>query len=121
VNKAHTKWYLIVILLIALILRIITAANLEVGHDEMIYSTRGINFISSGQLSTIDQSPLYFYTLDMVFKIFGYSVWSFRILDIIAAGLTVLVLFLIGKELYSEKVGFLAAFLFGVSPIAFFC
>ncbi len=109
---------LLLILLIALTLRIIAAYNLDPGTDEIIYSVMGLDFISSGQLSTIGQIPLYFYTLDVIYKVFGLEVWTMRLLNIALGSLAALLLFLIGKELFNKKTGLLSAFLFAVSAFA---
>lgn len=109
---------LLLIFLLALTLRIIAAYNLDPGTDEIIYSVMGLDFISSGQLSTIGQIPLYFYTLDIIYKVFGLEVWAMRLLNIALGSLAVLLLFLIGKELFNKKTGLLSAFLFAVSSFA---
>ena len=49
------------IFLLAFSLRTLTSFYLDVGTDEMIYSLIPYNIISAHRLSTVEQSPLYFY------------------------------------------------------------
>lgn len=118
IKLTKTQLCLLLIFLIALIFRTAVAFNLDPGTDEMIYSVMGLDFISSGQLSTIGQIPLYFYTLDLIYKIFDLEIWTMRLLNIVLGSLAVVLLYFIGKELFDTKTGLLSAFLFAVSSYA---
>lgn len=114
-----TALYLLLIFVLAITLRIIVTHNLDPGVDELIYSVMGLDFISSGQLSTLSQSPLYFYTLDIIYKFFGLQIWTMRLLNIILGSLSTLLLYLVGKELFNDKKkALLASFLFAISSYA---
>lgn len=109
--------YLLSFLIIALVLRIITAHNTDVGTDEMIYSIIPLNIISAERLGTLEQSPLFFYLNDIGYQLFGgITPISIRLWSIIFGSLTLLVVFLISKELFeNEKAAMASAFLFAVS------
>jgi len=114
-----TMLSLLLIVTLAIILRTIVTYSLDPGVDELIYSVMGLDFISSGQLSTLSQSPLYFYTLDIIYRFFGLQIWTMRLLNIILGSLTALLLYLIGKELFNDKKkALLASFLFAISSYA---
>ena len=115
-----TTVYLILLVILALVLRLISAASVDIGTDEMIYSLIPLNIISAERLSTVEQAPLYFYLTDLGYKITGgLTLVSTRLPSIIFGSFVVLVLFLICRELFENKnIGLVAAFLFAVSGYA---
>lgn len=62
------------------------------------------------------KSPVYIYLLLPFIKIFGLNAWGVRLPAALFGILAVYLTYLIGKKLYSEKVGLWAAFLLAVSP-----
>ncbi len=130
-----TGLYLLLILLMAFLLRLIAAHHTHVSTDEMIYSIIPLNIISSGQLGTVEQSPLFFYLTDIGYRLFGgITAISARFFAIIFGSLAVLVVYLFSRELWGDnclgdnsgnnpstnnpfinKSGWLAAFLFALS------
>ncbi len=115
-----TNFFLIVIFLIALLLRIFAAHNTDVATDEMIYSIIPLNIISAEQLGTIEQSPLFFYLNDLSYMLFdGITPISIRLWSIIFGALSIFVIYLISKELFRNKnAALLSSFLFAVSSHA---
>ncbi len=115
-----TSLFLLLIFVLALVLRVIAAAHVDIGPDEMIYSTIALNIISAGRLGTVEQSPLYFYIADLGHKFFGgITPISARFPGIIFGSFTVFIAFLIAVELFeSKKAGLMAAFLYAVSGYA---
>lgn len=112
-----TSVYLVIILIIALVLRLIAAHHTHVSTDEMIYSIIPFNIISSGQLGTIEQSPLFFYLTDLGYRFFsGITAISVRFFSVIFGSLAVLVVYLFSREIwYDKKAGLLAGLLFALS------
>src|SRR5262245_30636104 len=55
--------------------------------------------------------------LAVVFKIFGFGVYQARFLSFLSGVIALLLLFLLGKQLYNAQVGILATILFAFSPI----
>jgi len=60
----------------------------------------------------------YFYALVPFVKVFGLSAWTVRLPSALAGIVSVIFLFLIGKELFDRKVGLVASLLFAISPWA---
>ena len=88
---------------------------ISVGADEAIYVTRGIDIISANRLSTMDQGPVYYYILDIGYKLFGVNAFSSRLPGILFGSLSVILIYFIGKEFFNKKKAMIASFLFAVS------
>jgi len=84
---------------------------LETGKDEW-GEPWPILFRSYGEW----KSPFYIYLLIPFIKIFGLNAWGVRLPAALMGILAIYLTYLIGKKLYSEKVGLWAAFFLTVSP-----
>ncbi len=62
------------------------------------------------------KSAVYIYLLVPFVKIFGLNAWAVRLPSALAGILAVYLTYLIGKSIYSEKVGLWAAFFLTISP-----
>ena len=62
------------------------------------------------------KSPVYIYLLVPFIQIFGLNAWGVRLPAALAGIVAVYLTYLIGRRLYSEKVGLWTAFLLAVSP-----
>ena len=62
------------------------------------------------------KSAVYIYVLVPFIKVFGLNAWAVRLPSAIAGILAVYLTYLIGRRLYSDKVGLWAAFFLAVSP-----
>ncbi len=127
--------YLLLIMVLAAILRFVAAYYVAIGTDEMIYSVIPLNIISAGRLSTIEQAPVYFYLVDLGYKLTGgLSLVAGRLPSILFGSFAVVVIFLLTQELFeNKKISLLAAFFSAVSgyllrfsqemdmPAFFFC
>src|SRR3989338_132547 len=115
INK--TKLLLLIIIVLSLILRLYSAYHTDVATDEMIYSLIPLNIISAGRLSTVEQSPLYFYLADLGYKIFvELNAVSIRITSIFFGCLAILAIFLLAKEWFKHSgLALWSAFFFAVS------
>lgn len=124
------KLTLIAILSLAVILRIANLSSGDiVGNDEVFYAFRSIgllDFNNSQQQPTPlewqdpnmewwtkfsfhDHPPLVFLIQHLFIKIFGENTFAFRLPSAIFGVLSVYILYLIGRRLFSENVGLLAA------------
>jgi 4-amino-4-deoxy-L-arabinose transferase-like glycosyltransferase len=111
------KLYLILIFLLGFILRFIDAINLTVSSDDMHHVIHAINFISAERLITYDQSSgLWHAFTSVIYNLFGMSQLTSRFAALIFGSFSILVIYLLSKEFFSEKVSLIAAFLFAVSP-----
>jgi 4-amino-4-deoxy-L-arabinose transferase-like glycosyltransferase len=69
---------------------------------------KGFNFV---------HPPFQIYLLAFLFKLFGVSILVGKLLPLIASSLSVYLIYLIGTELYKEKVGIFSAIIFLLTPI----
>lgn len=108
------------IFLLAFILRVIVALQADIGPDEMVYSVLPLNIISARALGTIEQSPVYFYLVDLGYQLFGgMTAFTTRLPSILFGSLATMLIFLVCSELFNDKnMALLAAFLFAVSGFA---
>lgn len=56
-------------------------------------------------------SPLYTYFLSLFYLIFSKQIFLFQLIQIIISTLTIPILYLVGKNVHSDKIGYTAAFL----------
>ncbi|MDP3640716.1 MAG: glycosyltransferase family 39 protein [Nanoarchaeota archaeon] len=99
-----TTLFVLLLVLLAFFLRLFSAQEMEIGTDEMIYSVIPLNIISAGRLSTVEQAPVYFYLVDIGYKLFGgMSLITSRLPSVVFGALAVIVIFLIALELFANK------------------
>jgi len=111
------------ILLVSLILRLITL-NQSLWLDESINVLAGKSlsfwqFVSSYPIGDF-HPPLYFGILWIWERLFGYSEISVRFPSVILGVASVYLTYLLGKELFSKKVGLVSAWLTALGPILVF-
>lgn len=114
-NKNYGKWILL-LFVIGFILRIIAANNITTNADEMLHATHAIDISKAKVLQIMDEDSVWFYLTDISYKIFGVSMFSGRFLSILFGSLSIIIIYLLGKEMFSKKVGFLAALILTFSP-----
>lgn len=126
--------YLILILLLASVLLFLNLGKPDMVGDQAHYSFRSAGYMDYlvstfqttplqwfgkipwwSKLSFHDHPPLVFILQFLSMKIFGVSAFGARFPSALAGLLTVLFIYLIGKELYSERVGLLSALVLTVS------
>ena len=111
------RLYLIMILLLAFILRLVAAINLGVSADEMHFVTHAINFYSADRLVTYDQSSgLWFGFTDIMYKVFGFTNLASRLAALIFGSFSILLIYLLTKEFFDDKIALISAFLLAVAP-----
>lgn len=77
----------------------------------VFYSQMSIDHIGQ-MLKTENNPPLFFVIMHFWIKAFGISEFSVRFLPALFSSLTVVFIYLFGKEYFSKNVGFVASFLF---------
>lgn len=113
-SNDQRKW-LILIVLLGLFLRIVVASNVRPIADEMVHGTHAIDIISSGVINEQNECPVWFYLTDLSYMLFGVNATAGRFLSIFFGTLTILLVYLIGKNLFNEKIGLISAFLLSIS------
>ncbi len=103
------------VLILAFVLRTLAAIRRKFSADEMVHGTHAIGFIGSGKLQIMDQSAIWFWLTDLFINIFGANIFGIRFASIIFGSLSVLVVYLIGKEIFNRKAGLIAAVISAIS------
>ncbi len=98
------------------ILRILLANHLDFSADEMIHGPHSIGFIESGKLQIMDQDAVWFFLTNIMIKIFGVSIFGIRILQVLFDSLAIILVYLIGKEIFNEKIALIASIIYTFSP-----
>jgi 4-amino-4-deoxy-L-arabinose transferase-like glycosyltransferase len=127
--KIKPGWWLILILLLATGLRLWGVTKADVITDEALIAFRSIGLIDffaspdqttpwewfSGnlpswvKLSFHDHPPLVFWIQHFFFSIFGVNLLVLRLPFVLAGVLSVYLIYLIGRKLFDERVGFFGA------------
>jgi mannosyltransferase len=115
-NKNNQFW-LMPILLIALVLRVIGIESRNIWYDDafsVFLSRQNLADIISG--TAVDVAPpLYYFLLHYWMKL-GQDVWVLRSLSIILSVAVLIIVYIWIRDLFSYKVGLLTALLIAVSP-----
>lgn len=125
--KAHL---LISILVLSTLLRLVNLSSNPPGlnWDEVSMGYSAYSIMKTGRDEWGDfmpllfrsfgewKSPVYIYLIIPFIKLFGLNAWGVRLPAAIAGVLAVYLTYLLGRKLYSEKVGLWAALLLTISP-----
>lgn len=119
-QKIRSNYALIAILLIAVALRVFRLSFQSLWLDElhlMIESDPSISWREMiGWLTCCDiQPPLYHSIQRIVFSIFGYNEFVARMTSVIIGELSVLAMYLLGKEVLNKRLGLICAALTAVN------
>ena len=110
------------VLLMALAAPLGPLAGNRFHHDEALYSSWGLDIASGRDVmvsgSPVDKPPLSLYVQAVCFLVFGVSEASARIPSLLSHVVGVWLLFLVGRALFDEKTGWLAALFVAASPFA---
>ena len=112
------KITIIAIIILAFALRIYRLDHQSIWYDEGVsiyFANQVLKDLVAG-VSTDNHPPLHFFILHFWLKLAGQSEFSVRFLSLISGVLSVPVLFRLGRELFNQRVGLLAAFLLSISP-----
>jgi len=109
--------YLILIILLALVLRVIVASNVEPLADEMNVAVRSINVHNSGTMNSVDQSHSFYFLNEAFYIAFGsVNLITARFASVFFGLLSILMIYLIVFKLYkNERVALISAFLAAIS------
>lgn len=114
------NWILILVLIIGIILRIYKLDFQSVWLDE-IHSLNESNpnltwsQVFDSLLISDPHPPLYFIILHLLFKLFGYSVWTLRFVSVLFGVAGIAGTYLLAKEMFNKKVAYYAAILIAVN------
>ncbi len=115
--KIEKSTYLMAALLtMGFILRTLAGLRNKFSGDEMVHGVHAIGFISSKKLQIMDQSAVWFWLTDFFMKIFSVNVLGIRFASILFGSLSLIAIYLIGKEMFGKKAGIIASVIALVSP-----
>lgn len=112
-DKVAKKRQLLVTFAIFLVFFLLRLYRL--GHHDLWYDEAGT--LSYAQYPWGNwNAPLYWILLHYWIKIFGISEFSLRLPSAVFSFLSVIIVFILGKELFDKKTGIIASFFMGLSP-----
>ena len=114
-SKDYRK-YLILIVILGGILRYLLVNNISFLGDEMVHGPHSINIISTNKIGMMVQSILWFYLTDLSGKLFGITAFSARFLSFFFGILSLILIYLVTKEIFSKKTAIISSFLLAISP-----
>ena len=128
----HTERTYAIALAAVALMRFVNLGFLDLqAWDEALYAVRAETIAQFGAI--LDQTPfsigglysslhppLYVWLTSVSFLLFGVTEFAARFFSAIFGGLTLFVIYKIGKELQGPRVGFIAALLFGLNPFTSF-
>lgn len=115
VLKHKTITLLLVVILVGMGLRYLTVTHVAPLADEMIHGTHAIGIVKAGVINLQNQGPLWSYLTDLAYSAFGVNGFSARFLSFFFGTLTILLVYLIGKRLFSARIALIAAVLLAFS------
>ncbi len=113
-NKTH--YFVLALLFLGFILRTIAALNLNVAADDMHYAPHALDIWNVKLLGTVDQPPLWYYLTDFFYHIFGPTQYGSRFASVLFGTFTILLVYLVGLQLFSKKIALFAATFMAFSP-----
>lgn len=116
-NIEKNTFYLIIIFLLGFVLRLIAAINLTVTADDMHHVTYAINFYGADRLITYEQSAgLWHAFTSIMYNLFGMTQLSSRLAALIFGAFSIILIYLLTREFFNEKVSLITAFLSAIAP-----
>ena len=112
------KIAIITIIVLAFALRVYRLDHQSIWYDEGVsvyYANQSLKGLIAA-VSTDNHPPLHSFALHFWLKLAGRSEFSVRFLSLISGVLSVPLLFKLGRKLFDQRVGVLAAFLLSISP-----
>ena len=109
---------LLLVIIFGFILRFLGALWGNINLDEGIH-LYDAKLLTEGFVPFRDyftREPYYIYLLSFLVKIFGANLLTSRLLSVIASSLAIPVIYLLGKNIFSKRIGFIAAIFFALSP-----
>jgi mannosyltransferase len=110
------------VMLLALGLRCFHLDYLSLWNDEIFshfyYDTFGLRFLWTTGLTQEPTPPLYYTLLELWMRLFGGSASAMRALSVAASVCSVPLVYAIGRSLWAEREGLVAALLFTACPFA---
>lgn len=119
-NFIKENYILLIILLVAAILRFYHIDYQSVWLDEIhtineANPNKSFSEVYDALLVSEPHPPLYFFTVHILFQIFGYTTLVIRVFAAVIGIAGVFSIYLLGKEIFNKKVGFYASALLTIN------
>ncbi|MHB1356256.1 MAG: ArnT family glycosyltransferase [Anaerolineae bacterium] len=118
--KDHPGGVLLLITIVGALIRISLLDRNRLHVDEALYSSWALSIASGKDIflrfTLVDKPPVPIYVVALFFKVLGASEVVARLPNLLASAAGIIVLYHIGKKLYGESAGLLAAGLLAASP-----
>jgi uncharacterized membrane protein len=124
-EKQLTTWKMVPVTWLAFMIRLINLNGRFLWYDEafaVLYAEKSINEMMAGTVTQVsgvaaDVHPLFYYTLlHSWMQIIGQTPFSVRLLSVILSTLTVIIVFILSRYLFGNKVGIYAALVVALAP-----
>ncbi len=112
------KWVLLLVV-IGFILRILIINRIPLNADEMHYAPQAIGFIDSGKLQIMDEDSLWFFLTNLAMNLFGVTFLGARFMAILFGSLSIILIYILGRELFNERIALIASIIMAFSPAQF--
>lgn len=120
-SKASIEFWVVLCLFITgFCIRLYRLGDTSLEYDEIFTAIR-IDHSFLNTICLLGNSafpPLHYVILNLWVHVFGNGEWALRFPSVIFSSLTIIVIYKLGKELFSKEVGFIAASLLVFSPFA---
>ncbi|MBU3906868.1 MAG: glycosyltransferase family 39 protein [Nanoarchaeota archaeon] len=113
-SKDNRK-YVLLLFIAAFILRFLISLRIRFYADELQFITQSIGFIDSGKLQTLNQDGVWYFLTNIFMNIFGVNVLGARFLSILLGAFSVILIYLIAKEIFDEKIALIASIILAFS------
>lgn len=114
-------------LLVRFLFVLLVSPHIPLAPDTIYGYDRIANNILSGSgfsikpgVPTVVREPLYPLFISYIYFLFGYNHTIVRIIQAILDSLTCIMLYLIGKKVYNEKIGYISALAFALYPVSIY-
>jgi 4-amino-4-deoxy-L-arabinose transferase-like glycosyltransferase len=116
---------LLLIVLLALVLRLVMLGERSLWYDEafaVLFAEKGLDAMRYGTLTPVaggaaDIHPLLYYsTLNIWMNLFGQSVFAVRLWSALLGVATGVLMYLLGRALFTERAGLVAALITAIAP-----
>jgi len=116
-EEIKPKTWILALVLIGLILRFYSSIYTPISTaEEKVYMPLALGTSTSSwqKLSTLLHGPIYFYMEDISYRIFGYGYFAGRFFPVIFSSVSIILIYLLARELYDQRTALLAALIFTV-------
>src|SRR3989338_8939565 len=106
---------LLIVFLVGIVLMYLGAVSVEPNADEMVHGPHAWGIIDSGVIVRVWQSILWSYMTDWFYNLLGVTLLSARFLSFLFGSLTIILVYLVGRELFDKRAALIAATLMALS------